>query len=234
MATFPPQLTADLAFIAPSLHADGPRRRCSRLLALASIVAASLIAAPGCSLDQVWLVKDIAPKSEQPCQIVTTWVNKVQFAPDTAHNGEPMPGLVGRMYLFGPTVGFPMVGDGGIFVELFDETQGPSQHPIEKWQIDPVSLRKLVQKDRIGMGYTLFLPWGSYRPDINRVRLTCRYDPQAGTPIYAEPATVSLDTASAMPPVASSQPPVMTPPAEPPTPRPQPLTIPAPRTLPIR
>src|SRR5437660_1635491 len=37
-----------------------------------------------------------------PCQVVATWNPGVVFSPDPIHDGAQTPGLVGRVYLFGP------------------------------------------------------------------------------------------------------------------------------------
>ena len=169
----------------------------AHLLQQAGLAAALLVAllfAPGCMLTECFTAKDGPPKPSHPCQVVTTWMNKVQVAPDTVHNGAPMPGLVGRVYLFGETIDFTQVGDGAVVVELFDETHGPAEKPLEQWAIDPVSLRKFLKKDTIGWGYSLFLPWATCRPDVTKVHVTCRYDPVAGgSPLFAPPSPLTLD-----------------------------------------
>jgi hypothetical protein len=154
-----------------------------------------ILLAPGClALDQCWTCKDGPPKPGQACQVVTTWSNKVHYVPDVLHDGVPMPGLAGRLYLFGPNIGFPMTGDGGAVVELYDDSTGaPNGVLIERWEFDAPTLQKLLRKDIIGWGYTLFLPWGTYRPDITRVHLTCRYEPAKGTPLYADASPLTVE-----------------------------------------
>src|SRR5581483_2732937 len=151
------------------------------------LLLAGLVASPGCLiLDKCKLTKDGPPPPSPDCrQVVTTWSHKVQYAPDTVHNGAPMPGFVGRMYLFGEQVDFPQVGDGGLTVELYDDTAAQSGGTrIEVWNIDKVTLKRLLKKDTFGWGYTLFLPWSTYRPDLTRVHLTVQYAPDKGTPIF--------------------------------------------------
>ena len=57
----------------------------------------------------------------------------------------------------------------------------------------PTTLQRLVKKDMIGWGYTLFLPWGSYRPNLTKVHLALRYDPEKGPPLFAEPSSLIVD-----------------------------------------
>jgi hypothetical protein len=184
---------------------------------LGAALLLALLFAPGCTHTEGFMVKDAPPKTGHPCQIVTTWLNTVQYAPDTMSNGTPMPGLVGRLYLFGEAVDFPQVGDGAVVVDLFDDTHGPSQQPLERWELDPVSLRKFLKKDTIGWGYSLFLPWSSCRPDVTKVRLTCRYDPPTGSPLYAPPSPLSLEhTASPAAAMVATAPQAPQMPTEPP------------------
>jgi hypothetical protein len=125
------------------------------------------------------------PPSGKPCQIVAYWQNSIAFASDPANGGAQTPGLAGRLYLFGPELGHPMTGDGALFVEMFDETEGKSIKR-EQWEIDPQTLHRLVHRDFIGWGYTLFLPSGEYKPEMSKLRIRTCYKPAEGTPLYTE------------------------------------------------
>jgi len=150
--------------------------------------------------------------------------------PDVVHNGTLMPAIAGRVYLFGPEISYPLAGNGAMVVELFDDTRGPAEKPLEQWQLDPVTLKKLLKKDMIGWGYSLVLPWGSCRPDVTKVRLTCRYDQAGGTPLFAQPSPVTLEHEPPVQAAAAAVPapaPVPPPPAAPPQ-RPVPIPMPTP------
>src|SRR2546430_4724237 len=92
------------------------------------------------------------------CQIVATWNHQVVFAPDPTHNGAPTPGLTGRLYLFGQEVSFPLVEEGSLIVDLFDDTKSADTKPavdgqpipLEEWRLDPATLKRLAKKDMIG------------------------------------------------------------------------------------
>ena len=128
------------------------------------------------------------------CQAVLTWSNKVHYAPDTVNGGVPTPGLVGRLYLFGDRIDYPLVGDGSLIVDLYNDTSGtPAEQPLERWHIDADTMQRLLRRDTIGWGYTLFLPWSSCKPEITRVRLTARFDPRHGSPLFAPTSTVTLE-----------------------------------------
>jgi hypothetical protein len=155
-----------------------------------------------------------------PCQVVAYWEPKVRFASDPTHGGNLTPGLAGRVYLFGPEIGTPMTGDGALVVDLFDETD--PAHPavlLEEWRLDPVTLKRLLRPDILGWGYTVFLPWGTYKPEINRVHLKVRYEPAKGTPLYAHSAPMTLakeNNTTVGPVVSGTEPPRPSLPAQPP------------------
>ena len=135
-----------------------------------------------------------AKKSDDPvCQIFCMWQNSVQFAADPTRNGTPGPGLTGRLYLFGKTLGDPRQAGGSLVVDLFDESSGkPVQQ--EQWRIDPETLQLLVSKDFVGTGYTLFLPWSRYKPETSKVRLRVAFT-GSGSPaaVFAENALTLAD-----------------------------------------
>jgi hypothetical protein len=202
-----------------------------------------LFAAPGClALEKCCpgCDKNCPPKPTDVCQVVATWSKEVYYVPDPTRGGTPGPGLAGRVYLFGPNIDCPRVGDGGMVVELYDDAAAPGGKLLEQWQFDKETLKKLLKKDIIGWGYTLFLPWGTIRPDITRVHLTCRYDSPQG-PLYAPTSPITLQhppspvgsgvatAAAATPAPAATAPaaPALPVPA-PPVPAPQPLPMPTP------
>jgi hypothetical protein len=161
-----------------------------RLAGLACVLAAALAA--GCVSTGSFLHSGGCTPA---CQAVATWSNQVAFAADPTRGGVPAPGVAGRLYLFGPTIDFPQVGDGGALIDLYDESavaQGGQAVHLERWNIDPDTLKRLLKRDAIGWGYTLFLPWGTYKPEITQVRLKVCYTPAKGTPLYAEGSTMTL------------------------------------------
>jgi hypothetical protein len=139
------------------------------------------------------------PKDVTPCQVLATWEPQVFWAPDPVHNGTPSPTLVGQVYLFGPDVGFPMMGDGSLVVDLYEGSPPPGTPatPLEEWRIDPTSLRKYARHDYIGWGYTLGLPWQTYRPDLCHVQMRVRYESgKPGTlPLFTNPTPLTLNPA---------------------------------------
>jgi len=193
------------------------------------LVCGCLTVGIGCVDLGTFLRTDSAPKSAA-VQLVVTWHPEIASAPDTVHGGRPVPGLAGRLYIFGPDGGFPLQGDGTLVVDLYCDpaaqkteslsrnganlapspmnqpiaqaqaTQVPGsqtqnatrERPLEEWRIDRESLKKLEHRDAIGLGYTLFLPWEGYKPELNHVRLRVCYVPVKGTPLYLESPSMKL------------------------------------------
>ena len=98
------------------------------------------------------------------------------------------------MYLFGEGHDCPLIGDGCVVVDLYETLPGvvTSEVPLEEWRFDRDTLKRLLRRDAVGWGYTLFLPWGTYRPDLSHVEIRVRYEPVKGLPLYAEPCSVVL------------------------------------------
>ena len=168
---------------------------------LGTLMMGLLFALGGCDTTAAFVKPDAAPGNDSACQVTACWQPNVMYTADTQHNGSQMPGIAGRVYLFGPEIGHPIVGEGSLIVGLYDAT-GPerSQAPaeLEEWKIDPATLKRLVKQDVMGMGYTLFLPWNSFKPDIKHVVMKIRYDQPGKTSLFSE-SELTLDSANAAP-----------------------------------
>ena len=62
------------------------------------------------------------------------------------------------------------------------------------WKLDKEILPRSRQRDTIGWGYTLFLPWGTYSPTITAIHMKVRYEPSKGLPLYSEDGTITLNS----------------------------------------
>jgi hypothetical protein len=144
------------------------------------------------------------PSRATASQLALGWHNRISYLPDPAQNGTMGPGLVGQMFLFDPNFQFAPA-NGKLTVEMFDDPPAatPGGRPgtarrLGGWTFDKDALRRLVTADeRFGKSYALFLPWPDYKPDITRVRLTARFDPDVGYAVFATPTTVTFDTTPA-------------------------------------
>jgi hypothetical protein len=161
------------------------------------LVLAALLTPAGCVGLDAFTAKHDGPPKEPVCKVVVAWVPQVVMTPDVVNNGRPLRCLAGRMYLFGADLKHQVSGDGSLTVELYD----PSAHDpatnepklLERWEIDAVTLnQKLLKHDFFGWGYTLALPFNTYRPDLTHVELRTRYQPKEGAPMFAEPSSVTL------------------------------------------
>jgi hypothetical protein len=148
-------------------------------------VALAAAASAGCASTGWALLGD---RPEAVCQVVATWRPNVLFTPDPTKNGKMLPGIAGRLYLFGPEISYPLVGDGSLVVELYDVEKGEPEF-LERWEIDPATLARLGKRDMIGFGYTVYLPWAKVSPDLTKltkVKLRARYQPAKGSPMFTE------------------------------------------------
>lgn len=132
--------------------------------------------------------------------IAVAWRNRIDHLPDPARDGAMGPGLAGQIFLFGPR-DQPALADGTLTVDLYDETPRPAGFPPnkpERWQFKKDVLRNLRTMDeRFGPSYVVFLPWPTYRPDVTRVRIRARFDPEQGSfPLYAEETRLTIDTST--------------------------------------
>jgi hypothetical protein len=153
---------------------------------------------PGChSLDKPTdLTKGPPPPTGTPVEVSTFWQSKIYMLPDPGNNGAKGPGLIGRVFLFSPDLK-PISCEGELDVELYDDqyerypgSKGPVK--IEIWKIDKVTLNKLIQKDDIGWGYTLFLPTDRCTPNVTRVHLMVRFTPDHGHTLYSQSNTMKV------------------------------------------
>ena len=107
----------------------------------------------------------------------------VHVVDDTVNAGGQIPGLAGRVWLFSEDEGKTVPARGAIHAELFDMSAANSGAKAEKivdWEFKSDVLKRLKQEDKIGLGYTLFLPWMEYRPDIKKVQLRLTYLDDSG------------------------------------------------------
>ncbi len=168
--------------------------RLASLLFTRGLILSLLLVAPGCVSSIPWL-SNFESTPPSACQAIALWDSRIHVTQDTFNGGRPVPGFAGRLYIMGSESGAPQKGDGTVAVDVYDVThlqEGVQPRYMERWQFDPVSLAKLLRHDKIGWGYTLFLPWSTYSPEVSRVQLKVCYTPANGNPLYTEPAIVSL------------------------------------------
>jgi hypothetical protein len=171
----------------------GRLRRGFMALALGAAVLTA-----GChSVDKAAEVKKIATApTGVPAEVSTIWQSRIQMLQDPSRGGEPGPGLVGRVFLFGSDAK-TVACDGSLKIELFDEEY--ERYPnangavkIEEWIFDKVTLKKTIQKDDVGWGYTLFLPTERCTPNVTKVHLMVTFKPEQGYEMYSPSGTMRM------------------------------------------
>jgi hypothetical protein len=176
--------------------------------------AAILLLANGCATTGDLLPGGEAPPTGKVAQVSAVWHNQVISAPDPTNNGQMTPGIAGKIYLFGTNTTYPLAGHGSLIVELFDPSQkGPDGGPVRLnvWELKNQLLASRLQRDMIGWGYAVLLPWLEYRPDMKEVVMKVRYEEPKSLPIYSEPSKIAfnqvtdLQTAHTLRPIPQQQ-----------------------------
>jgi len=133
--------------------------------------------------------------STPPSHVIGCWKKNVEIGTDTVTQ-KPLAGISGRVYLLDESGTYSMPGDGELTVELYDDSgraQGEASKKLEIWNIDPDTLKKLMQKDFMGPGYTLSLPWSTYRQDITQVHMAVSFKPKSGSPVAWTGSPMTID-----------------------------------------
>jgi hypothetical protein len=169
-----------------------------------ALALACCLLGAGCETLAPFAYQDCDKPPHAPVTMVqVAWEPMVYFTPDPVNGGARLPGIVGRMYLFGNHDPFPLEGDGDVLITLSLEGCTPDGKPLQKeqWKLPQVVLKELLRKDMIGWGYTLFLPWSGYNESVTQVQMMVCYTPKGGgAPIYSQPSSVSLRHPDRLPP----------------------------------
>lgn len=135
-------------------------------------------------------------KPGEAARLVAAFDNKIVYAPDTTRGGDPVPGLVARLFVFGPDVKEPLTPDGELIVGVWDQSpkeNGGSPILLEVWHIDRENAKKYVRPDMFGSGYSLFLPWQKYNVELKQINVQVRYNGADGRNLVAPSQVLYLD-----------------------------------------
>lgn len=147
-------------------------------------------AAPSASIAALAKASSASIPKDSAADIVLAWQNKVAQLPDPTRNGAMNHGVVGQLFLFTPDSKVAAV-NGKLTVEMFDQADGKR---LGTWTFEKDVLKRMVTSDeRFGKCIALFLLWPEYDPNVTRVKLTARYDPEKGYPLFAPVATLTFD-----------------------------------------
>jgi hypothetical protein len=220
----------------------------------------------GCVTHQTLNPIDPGPPPVGVDSVAAFWEKRVQWGSDPLHGDKRTPGLAGRVLLFAPNSKgdlLPVAGDGDLIVDLFDDASQLAGQPprnLEKWIIKNDTLKKRMNKDLVGVGYSLELPWSTYKPEITRIHLRVTYQPPKGrgevrttssttmvlqngdlgivhsvapgAALVAAPLNLGMNSLPPAP-ITASPPVVVPPPAAPPAAAPSSPVVPAPPAAPI-
>jgi hypothetical protein len=127
------------------------------------------------------------PPAGVPSRIAASWENSISHSmPGVLTSGQATPGLAGRLCLFGPTSDVPMTGNGSVVMEMFVESKEGGSVKFDQREMDGKTLQQWLSRDRIGWGYTLFLPWGAHKLEMRMVRIKTCFKPSHGAPVFSE------------------------------------------------
>ena len=132
---------------------------------------------------------------EPVCSVVMVFEPFISVADDTISPGGQIPGLLGQVWLFTDEGKRTVPARGMIEAELFDMTHAGSGKLPERladWKFFQPDLRLLKREDKVGIGYTLFLPWEKYEPSIKKVQLRLTYIDEHGQRHAPAPASLTL------------------------------------------
>ncbi len=168
-------------------------RSAARACAFLSVVLISA-ASIGCEL----LPKCICGPASDPhvaiTRVDTLWQQEVCVTENT-RDGKPVPGILGRVWLYTANGKAPVEAPGGIAVWMHDLTpteSGKEPVALASWGFNPKELDQLKRKDMVGIGYSLFLPLEIYRPDMKQVRITLAFVDEKGNRTAAPPDVLIL------------------------------------------
>jgi len=138
-----------------------------------------------------------AARPGQGARLTASWNNKVIYAPDPVHGGNPVPGMMGKLWVFGPDEAVPLSLDGEIFVGAWDNSrtaEGGEPVLLEVWHMDPEAARKVRRKDFFGgEAYNLFLPFSQYTVDLKRINVVARFNGADGRSLVSTPEILTVD-----------------------------------------
>jgi hypothetical protein len=149
------------------------------------------------------LWEDHAPVGK-PDQVSAFWIDGVDVKPDPTQGGMLIPGFAGRVIFMRSKSGDTVSVNSPITIQAY--VNDPSQNravPMEQWTIQPEHLPLLFKRDIAGWGYTVWLPWNSYSPEIKQVRLIVVYqEKDQAAPLYSEAMTIRIQGQNARTPAA--------------------------------
>lgn len=164
----------------------------------------------GCvSMSEWWSAKKGDPAEiPAPARMMVYWAPNVGFAPDAHQDGRPVAGFAGRLFLFTKGDGGTLPPDGTLTVTVHNPKERDEDgdlKAVQFWTLPPKTLKKLVTEDLFGQSVSLFLPWMTYRPDIDQVVLRAKYVTKSGVPLFHNSGLLRLGSMKVVKPPVVKQ-----------------------------
>lgn len=140
-------------------------------------------------------------KPGEVSRLTAAFSNKVIYAPDPTRGGDPVPGLLGRLYIFSTDEAVPIEAEGDLVVDVWDNSpkiNGGKPKLMEVWHLDPTAFAKFRKRDIIGEGYSIFLPWSTYNIDVRQINVIVRFSGKDGRVLMTPPEALSVDHATTL------------------------------------
>jgi hypothetical protein len=141
--------------------------------------------------------RDLEPPPVQG--VLVYWDKNLYGTQDPTRQGVTIPGLAGRLWVQGEDPRQMLEAKGLVFAELYDMTptrDGGSPKKVAEITYDTAALKKVHSHDMLGEGYTIFVPFEAYRPEVTEVMLKLFYQEENGQRHYGTPELVKLQTNS--------------------------------------
>ena len=133
----------------------------------------------------------------QAARLTAAWNNKVIYAPDPTHGGDPVPGLMARLWVFGPDDRRSRSSlDGELRRGRGTTARRRRAASRSCWRCGTSTAeaaKKFRRQDFFGGGYNLFLPWSQYNVDLKQVNVVARFNGADGRSLVSTPETLTLD-----------------------------------------
>jgi hypothetical protein len=138
------------------------------------------------------------------------WLDGVDVKPDSMQGGVLVPGFAGRIYFMrtrqGDEKGETVAVSGPIVIQAYLVQTQNQTVPLEQWTIQPEHLPLLLKRDMGGWGYSVWLPWNTYSPEIRQVRLIVFYQEKGqAVPVRSEAMPIRIQDPNAKTPLAPAR-----------------------------
>jgi hypothetical protein len=124
--------------------------------------------------------------------VETFWDHNLRFAENLGSPGAPIPGVMGRIWVYSEVGKTPTAVAGSVEADVLDITNAGDPVRLACYQIDKQKMKTLMKEDGVGVGYSLFLPLENYTPAVKRVMLRVAFVDEHGNRTKDAPVMLTL------------------------------------------